>query len=85
MILGGPALYLLGESLFCWRTIGAANPKRVVVAAVLILFVPLAGHGSVLLLSLIVAALLLALAVWELPDALPHARDHGRASGATGP
>jgi low temperature requirement protein LtrA len=66
MILGGPALYLLGESLFGWRMTGATNARRVALAALLILLVPLAGRLSVLLLSLIVASLLLALAVWEL-------------------
>ena len=66
MILGGPALYLLGESLFCRRMTGEANAKRVAVAALLILLVPLGGEISALGLSLIVASLLPALAVWEL-------------------
>ena len=75
MILGGPALYLLGESLFCWRMTGEANAKRVAVAALLILLVPLGGGLSALQLSLIVAALLPALAVWELQVSLtPRAR-----------
>jgi low temperature requirement protein LtrA len=66
MILGGPALYLLGESLFWWRMTGETNVKRVAVAALLILLVPPGGQASALLLSLIVASLLLALAIWEL-------------------
>ena len=66
MILGGPALYLLGQSLFGWRITGAMNTKRVAVAALLILLVPLGGQTSVLLLSLSVVSLLPALAVWEL-------------------
>jgi low temperature requirement protein LtrA len=66
MILGGPALYLLGESLFGWRITGATNARRVAVAALLILLVPLGGQISALGLSLIVASLLPALAVWEL-------------------
>jgi low temperature requirement protein LtrA len=66
IILGGPALYLIGESLFCWRTTGAANPKRMAVAALLVLLAPLGGQMSILGLSLIVASLLPALAVWEL-------------------
>jgi low temperature requirement protein LtrA len=76
MILGGPALYLLGESLFGWRLTGATNPKRVAVAALLVLLVPLGGQISALLLSLIVAALLSALAVFELraPRVEPAAR-----------
>jgi low temperature requirement protein LtrA len=66
MILGGPALYLLGESLFCWRMTGVTSTKRVAVAALLILLVPLSGELSALVLSLVVASLLPALAVWEL-------------------
>jgi low temperature requirement protein LtrA len=66
MILGGPALYLLGESLFCWRMTGAASPKRLAVAVLLLLLVPVGGQVSALLLSVAVAALLLALAAWEL-------------------
>jgi low temperature requirement protein LtrA len=66
MILGGPALYLLGESLFRWRMTGVTKVPRVAVAALLILLVPVGGHVEVLPLSLVVAALLTALAVWEL-------------------
>jgi low temperature requirement protein LtrA len=72
MILGGPALYLLGESLFGWRVTGALNAKRVSAAALLVLLVPLGGQVSVLALSIIVAALLPALAVWELRAAPAH-------------
>jgi low temperature requirement protein LtrA len=66
MILGGPALYMLGESLFRWRMTGAANAGHVAVALLLILLVPFGDRMSVLALSLIVASLLLALAVREL-------------------
>jgi low temperature requirement protein LtrA len=65
MVLGGPALYLLGENLFQWRTTGKTNTKRLTVAGLLILLVPLAGHVAALLLGVIVTALLGALAVWE--------------------
>ena len=66
MMLGGPALYLLGESLFAWRMTGTTNATRVAVAGLLVLLVPLGGQISALLLSMIVAALLTALALWEL-------------------
>ncbi len=65
MILGGPALYLLGESVFVWRVTGVLNGKRAAVAALFILLVPLAGETSVLALSFVVASLLPALAIWE--------------------
>ncbi len=65
MIFGGPALYLLGESVFVWRVTGVLNGKRAAVAALFILLVPLAGETSVLALSFVVASLLPALAIWE--------------------
>ena len=67
MILGGPALYLLGESLFYWRVTGETHSKRLGCAALLILLVPLGSHASVFLVSLFVTSLLLALAIWESP------------------
>jgi low temperature requirement protein LtrA len=66
MVLGGPALYLLGEHLFRRRMTGTANTERLAVAAVLVLLAPVGGHVSALMLSAIVAALLSALALWEL-------------------
>jgi hypothetical protein len=65
MVLGGPALYLLGEDLFQWRATGKTNPKRLTVTGLLILLVPLGGHVAVLALGVIVTALLGALAIWE--------------------
>jgi low temperature requirement protein LtrA len=65
MTVGGPALYLAGETLFRVRMIGSANPKRI--ATVLALGV-LAGLGnglSALALSGCVAAVLTALSLWE--------------------
>ena len=71
-----PRALLLGESLFGWRMTGTTNPKRVAVAALLILLVPLGDQVSALALSLVVAALLPALAVWEreTPSVQPLAR-----------
>ncbi|HEX6390985.1 MAG TPA: low temperature requirement protein A [Solirubrobacteraceae bacterium] len=66
MILGGPALYLLGVSLFRRRMTRKLSPSRVAAAAVLILLVPLSGNVEALPLSIVAAAVLTALAVWEL-------------------
>jgi low temperature requirement protein LtrA len=66
MVLGGPVLYLVGESLFRWRLTGAANPKRLAVAGLLVLLAPIGVQVSALALSALVAALLSALALWEL-------------------
>jgi low temperature requirement protein LtrA len=73
MVLGGPALYLVGESLFRLRIAGAANAKRLALAALLVLLVPLGTQVSALALSTTVAALLTGLALWELrtPADLP--------------
>ena len=69
MMLGGPALFLLGESLFRWRMTGVPKAPRMAVAALLILLAPLGGHIEALPLSIVVAALLTVLAVWELRSA----------------
>ena len=66
MMLGGPALFLTGESLFVWRMTGTPNLTRLAVAALLVLLVPVGGSVSALVLAVIVAGLLSALAAWEL-------------------
>ena len=66
MVLGGPVLYLLGETLFRLRVTGAANAKRLAVAAMLVLLAPIGPQISALALSATVAGLLSALALWEL-------------------
>ena len=66
MVLGGPALYLAGESLFRWRMIGVTSIRRPAVAALLILLAPLGGQVSALVLVAIVTALLTVLAASEL-------------------
>jgi low temperature requirement protein LtrA len=65
MMLGGPALYLLGDNLFQRRLTSKTNAKRLTVAGLLILLFPLAGYVAALLLGVIVTTLLAALAVWE--------------------
>jgi low temperature requirement protein LtrA len=65
MMLGGPALYLLGDNLFQRRLTSKANAKRLTVAGLLILLFPLGSHVAALLLGAIVTTLLAALAVWE--------------------
>jgi low temperature requirement protein LtrA len=66
MVLGGPALFLLGENLFQWRTTSRANTKRLAAAGLIIGLVPVATHVSALVLGAIVTVLLTALAIWEL-------------------
>jgi low temperature requirement protein LtrA len=66
MLVGGPALFLVGESLFHWRVLGAIRADRLVVAGLLVLLLPLGTQLSALALSVIVAALLSVLVAWEL-------------------
>jgi low temperature requirement protein LtrA len=66
MLLGGPALFLVGETLFRARLTGIASAERLAVAALLLALAPLGAHVSALALSALVTALLCALAVWEL-------------------
>jgi low temperature requirement protein LtrA len=67
VLLGGPVLFLVGECLFRMRVTGVTNAKRLVVAALLVLLVPLAPHAGALALTATVGALLIGLAVSELP------------------
>jgi low temperature requirement protein LtrA len=69
VVLGGPVLFLLGESLFRMRVTGAANAKRFAVAGLLVLLAPAGAHVSALALSAMVGALLIGLAWWESPAA----------------
>jgi low temperature requirement protein LtrA len=66
MLLGGPALFLLGVSLFQWRTTGTANAKRLAAAALIIGLAPLATQVSALALVSIITVLLALLAIWEV-------------------
>jgi low temperature requirement protein LtrA len=71
IVLGGPALFLLGESLFQWMTTGRASAKRLAVGGLIVALAPLATQISALALALIVTGLLAALAIWELRGSAP--------------
>jgi low temperature requirement protein LtrA len=79
LVLGGPVLFLVGEALFRLRVTGAANAKRLGVAGLLVLLAPVADHVSALVLSAMVGALLIGLALWELP---PRTRSLGMRLGS---
>jgi low temperature requirement protein LtrA len=66
IILGGPALFLLGESLFQWRTTGRLNRARLLVAGLIVALAPVAAQVSALAVAVGVTILLMALAVWEV-------------------
>jgi low temperature requirement protein LtrA len=65
MVLGGPILFLLGETLFRVRMIGSANAKRLTAIAVLGALGIFAGRIPALVLVTIVAGVLVGLAIWE--------------------
>jgi low temperature requirement protein LtrA len=71
IVLGGPAVFLLGESLFQWSATGTVNVKRLATAALIIALVPLAPELSTLALIGIVTGLLTAVAIWELRATTP--------------
>jgi low temperature requirement protein LtrA len=67
VVLGGPVLFLVGESLFRMRVMGnQANAKRLAVAALLLLLTPVGARVSAVALSSTVAAVLIGLVLWEL-------------------
>ena len=65
MTLGGPALYLVGDTLFRVRMIGSASPKRIIAVIALGAVALFGSDVSTLVLSTLVAAILIALGVWE--------------------
>jgi low temperature requirement protein LtrA len=75
MVLGGPALFLLGETMFRVRMIGSANAKRLTAVAVLVLLWTIAAGVSALALSAIVAGVLTGLALWEYEPLRLRARE----------
>ena len=86
MLVGGPALYLAGETLFRLRMIGSVGPKRVTAVLALCLLGFVAGGLSALVVAVLVVVVLAALALWEsdsgtLPVAL---RGVHRSAGAAG-
>jgi low temperature requirement protein LtrA len=65
LVVGGPVLFLLGESLFQWMTMGRANHKRLAVASLLVALALIAPHVSAFALAIVITAVLAGLAVWE--------------------
>jgi low temperature requirement protein LtrA len=64
MMLGGPAVYLFGETLFRLRMIGSVSPKRLTVVAVLCALA-LAGALPALAVCGMVVVVLVGLGAWE--------------------
>lgn len=66
VLLGGPALYVLGNAIYKRIVFGRLPLSHLVGLVGLALLVPLAGLGDMLLLSGLVTALLVVVAFWEM-------------------
>jgi low temperature requirement protein LtrA len=66
VILGGPALYLVGNALFTWALSGLISWSRLVAVAALLALMPLAAGASTLTLLIAATLVLVALVVWDL-------------------
>ena len=64
-ILGGPALYLLGNILFKRTIAGRTPPSHLAGLVLLAALVPVSGHVSPLLLGTAASAVLVIVAIWE--------------------
>ena len=65
-LYGGVALYLLGHVAFRRRNVGTWNPHRTLTAALLLLLLPVAWQLPAIASLVLVAAVLVALVVYEL-------------------
>ena len=66
LILGGPALYLVGNALFSWALSGLVPWSRVLAVAALLALMPLATGASALTLLIAATLVLVALAGWDV-------------------
>ncbi len=64
-VLGGTALYLVGNLLFKWAITGRLPVSHVAALAAVAVLAPVASNFSPLLLSLTASVLLIVVAVWE--------------------
>ena len=86
MLVGGPALYLAGESLFRLRMIGSVNPARVTTVVALCALGGLADTVSAFVLVVCVTGVLTVLALAELaPCSRRLRRDAGTPPALDGP
>ena len=65
VLIGGPALYLVGNLLFKWLTAGWAPLSHLVGLALFFALVPVAAHISILSLGALTSLALVIVAAWE--------------------
>jgi low temperature requirement protein LtrA len=66
LILGGPVLYLLGNTLFTWELSGRVPRSRLVAIALLVALVPLGARTSALALMTVATVIVIALVAWDV-------------------
>jgi low temperature requirement protein LtrA len=81
-LCGGVALYLLALSAFKRRNVGSWNVRRLLAAALLLLFWPASTHVTALYALFVVTAIACGLIAWEATS-LAAARDRVRHAGGT--
>jgi low temperature requirement protein LtrA len=64
-VIGGPALFLFGVLIFKRAVFGQWSPTRITGLALLAALVPIAGHVSPLVLSVLSTLVLVAVGAWE--------------------
>lgn len=82
MLVGGPALYLAGESLFRLRMVGSVSPKRVTAVLALCALGALGSLVSTLALAFCVTGALTVLALSEYEPLLARLRGGGAATAS---
>jgi len=82
-LLGGPALYLLGNTLFKWTTAGRIPLSHLAGLLLLAVLIPASGSLSPLLLGTATTAVLIVVAVWERLS-LRHVRAEALSSAEIG-
>ncbi len=68
LILGGPALYLIGNALFNWILSGLLPASRLMAIVALLILLFTAGDVSTLSLMFAATLVLLALVGWDMRD-----------------
>jgi low temperature requirement protein LtrA len=64
-VVGGPVLYLVGNSLFKWAIWGRLRTPHLVGIPLLLLLIPVANLGSPVILVVATTVVLVGVAVWE--------------------
>jgi low temperature requirement protein LtrA len=85
MLVGGPALYLIGDSLFRLRMIGSVSPKRIGAIVVVCALGALSPVVSTFILALCVTGVLTGLALAEYEPLIRRLRPGGTSTVAQGP